>query len=117
MGGLFGVSDDFKEARQSLERRFIKNELSTFWFQASCDSMAPTIFKNDIVLVDRSIESYSGRVCVVNYNGQQICKRVIKDYSSLVLRSDNPKIKDIKVNDAELVQVFGVVISRHSEIF
>jgi len=113
--GLFGVSDDFIESYQSLDERFMKNKTSTFLFQAEGDSMEPFIFKGDILLVDRSIENYHGRICIVTYEGGLICKRVYKMKKGVILRSENTSYKDILVNSNELVSIWGVVTSRHGD--
>lgn len=113
--GLFGISDDFIESYQSLDEKFIKNKTSSFLFEATGDSMEPTIFKGDILLVDRSIEHFHSRVCVLTYEGQLICKRVFKKPNGVILRSDNQIYKDIVVEESNAISVWGVVTSRHGE--
>jgi DNA polymerase V len=115
--GLFGISDDFIEKYQSLDNRFIKNKESTFFFQSDGHSMEPTIFPDDILIVDRSIEPWDRRVCIVCYEGNLICKRVFKEKDHVVLYSDNLKFKAIKVYNPENLRHWGVVIARASEIF
>ena len=59
--GLFGLSDDFIESYQSLDERFIKNKTSSFLFEASGDSMEPTIFKGlgqHIIKVNSNFGNY-----------------------------------------------------------
>ena len=114
--GLFGISDDFIEDYQSLDQRFIKNRTSSFLFEADGDSMEPTIFKGDLLLVDRSIENFDRKVCIVAFDGQLICKRVFKANNGITLRSDNTNYKDIVVMNNELVTIWGVVTSRHGEL-
>lgn len=55
MQGLFGISQDHIEDYQSLDKRFIKSRVSTFFFQASGDAMSPYIENEDILIVDRSL--------------------------------------------------------------
>ncbi|MBD64968.1 MAG: hypothetical protein CME62_07155 [Halobacteriovoraceae bacterium] len=114
--GLFGIQDDFIESYQSIDSRFIKNKNSTFFFEAEGDSMEPTIFRGEILLVDRSITEVQNRVCIVALEGELLCKRVVKTKNGVVLISDNPKYKDILITNAEAVEVWGVVTSRHGEV-
>ena len=114
--GLFGVSEDFLEKCQSLDERFVKNKNSTFFFQAVGHSMIPTIFPGDYLVVDRSIDQYHGRVCVVAYNGELLCKRVFKTPEGLLLKSDNQKFKKIIVRESYEATLWGVVIARCGDV-
>ena len=107
--GHFGISDDFIEKYQSLDARFIKNKASTFFFRASGHSMEPLIFENDILVVDRSIEAFHGKVIVVACEGSLICKRYFKKGNQVILKSDNPLCKDIIVTEEMDAIVWGVV--------
>ena len=110
--GLFGISEDFLEKYQSLDAHFVKNKESTFFFEAIGHSMEPTIFPGDILIVDRSITTFDNRVCVLAYQGEIICKRVLRHNQRLILRSDNKTLKDFYVPDLDDVSVWGVVIAR-----
>lgn len=114
--GLFGVSNDFSEEYQSLDERFIKNKVSTFFFEAVGSSMEPLIFERDVLIVDRSIEERNNKVVVVALDGELICKRIIKGHNSFILRSENSNCKDIVVAlDRDLI-VWGVVTGIAREI-
>ena len=110
--GLFGITEDMIEKYQSLDALFIKNRFNTFFFEAAGDSMQPTIFQGEIVIVDKSKKHFNGKVCVVVYQESLICKRVIKTNATFILRSDNPKYKDIVIQDCEELKIWGVVIGR-----
>jgi len=110
--GLFGITDDMIEKYQSLDALFIKNRFNTFFFEAAGDSMQPTIFQGEIVIVDKSKKHFTGKVCVVVYQESLMCKRVIKTNTSFILRSDNSKYKDIIIQDCEELKIWGVVIGR-----
>lgn len=113
--GLFGVSDDFISGYQSLDERFIKNKTTTFFFIADGESMSPTINKGNILLVDRSLTAIHGSICIFCFEGQLICKRLIKTRAAIILRSDNSLFRDIVVGEGIDVEIWGVVISRHEE--
>lgn len=114
--GLFGVSEDFIEKYQSLDVRFVKNKESTFFFEAAGDSMNPTILPGDILVVDRSVNHHHGRVCIVSYEGELLCKRVFLGRDYVLLCSDNKKFKEIRVFDQHEALVWGVVTARCAEV-
>ena len=109
--GLFGISDDFIEKYQSLDAKFIKNKFSTFFFEAVGDSMEPTIFEGQILIVDRSLKDFHQKVCVISYEDKLICKRVYLKSTGIILHSDNPKYKDIIISESEGLNLWGVVIA------
>jgi DNA polymerase V len=109
--GLFGISEDEIEDYQSLDSLFIKNRFNTFFFKAAGDSMEPTIYPGQILVVDRSKKHYNGKVCAIVYDEKIICKRVIMKSDYIILRSDNPKYKDIIIQNNENVTFWGVIIA------
>lgn len=109
--GLFGISDDFIEKYQSLDTHFIKNKFSTFFFEAAGDSMEPTIFEGQILIVDRSLKDFHNKVCVISYEDKLICKRVYTKGNGIILKSDNPRYKDIFVENTDSVSLWGVVLA------
>jgi DNA polymerase V len=109
--GLFGISDDFIEKYQSLDQLFVKNKFSTFFFEAAGDSMEPTIFAGQILIVDRSRNDFHGRVCVVCLEEKMMCKRVIQKENGIILKSDNPKYKDMIIENNDGLTFWGVVIA------
>jgi DNA polymerase V len=109
--GLFGISDDNIEKYQSLDQLFIKNKFSTFFFEADGDSMEPTIFAKQILIVDRSLTHFHGKVCVVCVDDKMMCKRVIQKENMVILKSDNPKYKDILIQNNESLSFWGVVVA------
>lgn len=115
--GLFGVSEDFSQKAQSLNERFVKNITSSYFFLLDGESMSPTLNQGDILLVDRSVRDHHGRVCLVEFEGDIICRRVIILDDRVVLRADNPEFKEISLTEGQVLVVWGVVTSRHSEVF
>ena len=115
-GAWVTISDDLIEKYQSLDSRFIKNKASTFFLKARGQSMEPTIFPGEYLVVDRSIRPFWGRVCILAFEGQLVCKRVVKSQAGIILRSDNLKFKDIKVYNSKEVNFWGVVTARVGEV-
>ena len=109
--GLFGISDDFIEKYQSLDQLFIKNKFSTFFFESAGDSMEPTIYEGQVLIVDRSRKDFHGRVCVVCLDDKMMCKRVLQKEHCVILKSDNPKYKDLVIENNESLTFWGIVIA------
>lgn len=107
--GLFGIAEDHMQSYLSLDEKLIKNKASTFFFEASGDSMAPYIHKKDILVVDRSLEATNNKVIVAALDGGLICKRIIRTIQGVFLVSDNPKFKSIPIKAERDFYVWGVV--------
>ncbi len=114
--GLFGIGDDFIEKYQSLDKRFIKNQASTFFFEATGQSMAPLILPGDILVVDRSIEVLNNKVVVAHLDGAMICKRYYKKADCITLKSDNKTNRPIMVTTEMNFIMFGVVTAIAREV-
>lgn len=108
--GLFGISEDFVEDQLSLDEKFMKNSESTFFVRAGGDSMEPSIYNGDILIVDRSLRVESGSVVAVFYNGNPICKQFIVNGRVKVLHSFNEKYPDVVIGEDDQLQLFGVVV-------
>lgn len=107
--GLFGIQQDFAQDYLSLDNKFIPNKTSTFFFKASGESMAPLIMPGDILIVDRSYSFISGQICILNLDGQLICKKLYERAHGLVLKSLNPDHQDIHITPERDFSIFGVV--------
>ena len=112
----FGISEDFIEKYQSLDARFVKNKSSTFFFEATGKSMTPTISPGDVLVVDRSIENFHSKVCIVCHQGEMLCKRVLIKKNHVILCSDNPKYSPLVIRNPEHTLFWGVVIAKASEV-
>jgi len=108
--GLFGISEDFIENYLSLDEKFAKNREATFYIRASGDSMLPRIENGDILVVDRSLPVRSGSIVAIFFNGTALCKQLIHESNQKILRSLNPKFKDIIIGEDDELALFGVVV-------
>ena len=90
---------------------------STFFFEATSNSMEPLIFERDVLVVDRSIENYDKKVAVIALNGELICKRIIKNSKNVILRSKNSAYADVKVTEEMDMIIFGVVVAIARELY
>ena len=70
--------------------------------------MAPLILPDDILIVDRSIDQVDGRVAVIAFEGELLCKRIFRFRKGVILRSDNPGYQDIRVSNEREAAVWGI---------
>lgn len=108
--GLFGIQDDHIESYLSLDQKFIRNKHTSFIFKMEGDSMRPHICAGDFLIVDRSLTSFMNKVVVVDIFDERMCKFLTREGNQLILRSFNPKYKDIVVTQEMDMRVFGVAI-------
>jgi DNA polymerase V len=108
--GLFGISEDYEEAYLSLDEFMVKNRESTYFFKATGNSMMPLIVPGDILVVDRSIKINSGQVVVVNFNGERLCKRYIRQRDGAFLFSENSKYRPILLGPESEISYFAPVV-------
>lgn len=115
--GLFGITDDFVDNYLSLDEKFIKNKNSTFFVKASGDSMRPKIEMGDILVVDTSLSLKHLSIGTFFYNGNPICKQWVIKEDGPYLRSFNSKYQEIKINEDDQIELFGVVIGLAREFY
>lgn len=76
-------------------------------------SMEPTLMHGDLALIDRTqTERHDDAIYVVLDGNEVKVKRVLIDHATggLILRSDNPMVKDLPPAPAEVRQIVGKVI-------
>lgn len=107
--GFPSPAEDFEEHSLSLDKRLIKNPNSTFLVRASGDSMEGAgIFKDDILIVDRSCQPKLNDVVLAVVDAEFTVKYWCKDdRGRFVLRAANSAYADIVCN--EDFYVWGVV--------
>jgi DNA polymerase V len=108
--GLFGIQDDHIESYLSLDQKFIRNKHTSFIFKMEGDSMKPHICAGDFLIVDRSLTNFMNKVVVVDIFDERMCKFLTRESNQIILRSFNPKYKDIVVTEEMDMRVFGVAI-------
>jgi len=89
-------------------------------FTAEGDSMSPTIWDKDSVLVDMSQNTIiDGKVYALRYGDVLKVKRLYKQLNGgIIIRSDNPDIPDeqVSVDDCNtLIEIHGRVIDRSGD--
>ena len=108
--GFPSPASDYVDKSIDLNEVLIKNKPATFLVKALGDSMINAgIFSGDILIVDKSITPTSKNIVVAILNGEFTVKKFIKENSKVILRPENPKYKDIEINNEDDFKIWGVV--------
>jgi DNA polymerase V len=107
--GFPSPAEDFIRARLDLNELVVQHPAATFYVRAVGNSMAPSIYSGDLLIVDKSLTNYVGRVVVAVVNGQFTVKRVLMRDGTPSLISDNAKYPPIDLGDGSDVTIWGVV--------
>jgi DNA polymerase V len=108
--GFPSPASDYVDKSIDLNEVLIKNKPATFLVKALGDSMINSgIFSGDILIVDKSITPTSKNIVVAILNGEFTVKKFIKENSKVILRPENPKYKDIEINNEDDFKIWGVV--------
>lgn len=115
--GFPSPADDYIEKAIDLNEYLIKKPSATFLVRAKGDSMVGAgIFDNSILIVDRSLSSKNGRICVLRINDEFLVKRYFHCCTHILLRAENPKYKDKIINFDTDFEIWGVVRSIITEV-
>ena len=108
--GFASPADDFVEEYLDLNNLLVKHHEATFFVRVSGKSMVDAgIFPDDILIVDRSVTASDGKIVIANVDGDVMVKRLNIQGDRVILKSENPKHKDIPVTGE--LYVWGVVTS------
>ena len=79
--------------------------------RVSSDAMKEAgIFKNDVVIVDRSVKAISGKVIIAILNGEMLIRRLEKNNKSIRLLTEANKLSPINIDEScEEFSIWGVV--------
>jgi DNA polymerase V len=110
--GFPSPAEDFVEDRIDLNKYLIKNPISTFFVKVDGSSMEnANIFKDDILVIDKSINPKNKDIVVAILNGEFTVKRLIlkNENKSIYLAAENIDFKEIKITKEMDFEIFGVV--------
>ena len=110
--GFPSPADDYIDDRLSLDEHLIHNKNATFFVRAKGNSMTGAgIFDGDLLVVDKSLNPSSGDIVIAIMDGDLTVKRYIKQGAKVMLKPENPRFKEIVLQDGQELQVWGVVTS------
>lgn len=110
--GFPSPADDYIQGRLSLDEHLIRHRDSTFFVRAKGNSMTGAgIFDGDLLIVDKSLTPSSGDIVIAVVDGDLTVKRLMKRGSTVTLKPENPRFKEIEFKDGQELQIWGVVTS------
>ena len=108
--GFPSPAEDHLEQRLDLNMLVIDNPSATFFVRVAGESMRGIgITDGDILVVDRSIESWGNRIVVAVIDSEFTIKRFTKRDETVVLEAENPDYPPIKITEEMDFSVWGVV--------
>jgi DNA polymerase V len=106
--GFPSPAAEYKELGLSLDELLITHASATFLGQAVGHSMMGVgIFDGDLLICDRAVPFENLDVCIINFNGEFMCKIVDKARGMLLSASDGHK--PIKISEDDVFQLEGVI--------
>ena len=110
--GFPSPADDFIENRLDINAHLVKRPAATFFVRVQGDSMRDAgIHDGDILVVDRSLESASGKIVVAVVDGELTVKRLETRGSAMRLLPENGDYRPTEIIDGMELTIWGVVTS------
>lgn len=108
--GFPSPAADHLEKRISLDELLDVRAPHIYLVRVEGDSMIGAgIYPGDLVLVDRSIPPEPGHIVIAAVNCEPLCKRLAREGSQVVLRSENPRYPSRYLLEGEELEIWGVV--------
>ena len=108
--GFPSPAEDHLEESLDLNTLVIDNPSATFFVRVAGESMREIgITDGDILVVDRSIESWDNRIVVAVIDSEFTIKRFTKRNGTVVLEAENPDYPSIRITEEIDFSVWGVV--------
>lgn len=108
--GFPSPAENYISSKLDLNKELVKNPASTFYARVSgCSMIDEGINDGDLLVIDKSVEPYSGSLAVCYIDGEFTLKRYENhgDYALLVPANQN--YKPIKVTEDNDFMIWGVV--------
>lgn len=108
--GFPSMADDFIDLSLDLNKELIKNPSSTFFARVKGVSMINDgVDDGDLLLIDKSVEAYSGALVVAYLDGEFTLKRFEDKGDYALLVPANKSYEPIRVTADNDFRVWGVV--------
>ena len=102
---------DYSEEEIDL-RKILMPKPSIFHFRARSDAMVGAgIFEDSILVIDKARTPKNYSIVTGSVHGEFLVRYYVKDIQGVLLVSDNPKYKPIRVTEEMKFTVWGVVTS------
>lgn len=107
--GFGAAADDYAERGIDLNEQLIKNKPATFFMRVSSDAMTgASIYKGDVVIVDRSLEAKNGKIIIAVVDGEMLIRKLEIHNGKKRLIAFTNKLSALDV-DEQKFSVWGVV--------
>ena len=108
--GFPSPAEDYVEGKLDLNKYLIKHPAATFFVRVTGDSMMDAgIHTDDILIVDRSLESADKKVVIAIVDGELTIKRFRVINGKVCLLPENKDYEPIELNEDSEVEIWGVV--------
>jgi DNA polymerase V len=108
--GFGAAADDYAERGIDLNEQLIRNKPATFFLRVNSNAMLDAgIHKNDVVIVDRSLEPKNGSVIIAVLNGEMLIRRMQIQNSKIILLPETKRLSAIEIDSVSNFSVWGVV--------
>lgn len=109
-GGFPSPADDYIEKRLDLNELMVRHPAATFYVRVEGNSMEGAgIYSGDVLVVDRSLPSSTGKIIIAVLNGEFTVKRLIVEGKKIYLQPENASFQRIEIKEESDFQVWGVV--------
>jgi DNA polymerase V len=107
--GFGAAADDYAERGIDLNEQLIRNKPATFFMRVNSEAMVDaSIFRGDVVVVDRSIQPTNGKVIIAVVDGEMLIRRLEISQGKKKLVADTSRLSSIDVDDSSFY-CWGVV--------
>lgn len=108
--GFPSPADDYMEKNLNLHEYLVRHPAATFFVKVEGNSMnEANIYKDDILIVDRSLSPSNKMIVIAVLNGEFTVKRLLIKNDSIYLMPENSQFKPIKIEKETDFQIWGVV--------
>jgi DNA polymerase V len=108
--GFPSIAEYYVSQTLDLNKLIIEHPTATFFMRVKGDSMINAgIYDGDIVVVDRALTAYHGKVVIIRVENELTIKRFEIAGEQIVLRPENENYKPITITPDQECEVWGVV--------
>lgn len=106
--GFPSPADDFLKKKLSLDEKYIQNPDNTYLIKVRGNSMNPTLYNGDILIVKSDLDLSDNDIAIVSVNNTEYTvKRFNK--KKRVLIADNDEHPNIEIQDDDTILCLGIV--------
>lgn len=107
--GFPSPAEEYRESVLSLDKHLIKNPSATFFMKVDSDNMAPSIFKGDSLVIDRSLKVENEKLIVASLRGEFLVRKFIIKNNKRYLLNEKEKERYYEITEDDDFTIFGVV--------